>query len=330
MSESFARFLIRHLRISNVFRNFSNVRNSIRTFKKKFDLNVYKMNFEEEFVAESETRQDDKTSKKKQKEKEWSDEEVTSLIDMYDENPCLCDIHHSTYHKRDLKELAWTEIMDTFKETTLALIKSKINNLRSQLSREISKERKTDSGQSFDELYKSTWVHFDDLKFLIPVLKVKPSRNTMKNKRAATDDETDGEASSASTTGPPKKKTIAERKLDLLLKCTDAITSKSNHGDSPAPKVSSFSLYVDERLRELDPRSRRIAEKRITEILFEAEMQQTTSRDFSVPTLTPGPVPSTPIGFTPNSFMDFMQQGMPMNTHQMVPNLNASIQPNSK
>ena len=60
-----------------------------------------------------------------------------------------------------------------------------------------------------------------------------------------------------------------QKKIELLSKCTEAITKKPVEiADS---KHLAFALYVDEKLSQLS--KRRIAEKRISDVLFEAEMQ---------------------------------------------------------
>ena len=42
--------------------------------------------------------------------KDWSDDEVSILIDMSEENACLWDVFNKEYAKRDVKEIAYTEI----------------------------------------------------------------------------------------------------------------------------------------------------------------------------------------------------------------------------
>ena len=51
-------------------------------------------------------------------------------------------------------------------DTNITSIKAKINSLRTQLGREMAKEKSTKSGQSTDELYASKWIHYDKLNFL--------------------------------------------------------------------------------------------------------------------------------------------------------------------
>ena len=74
---------------------------------------------------------------------------------------------------------------------------------------------KTKSGQSTDELYASSWMHYDRLSFLLPVIKSSKSRDTLKCKN-----EEENEELEETTLSMPglKKKTSAERKMELLSK----------------------------------------------------------------------------------------------------------------
>ena len=44
----------------------------------------------------------------KKDKKEWNDNKIMNFIDMLEENPCLWDIFHKDYSKRDVKEIAYT------------------------------------------------------------------------------------------------------------------------------------------------------------------------------------------------------------------------------
>ena len=52
----------------------------------------------------------------------------------------------------------------------VANIKAKIMSIRSQLVRELNKIKTKKSGQGVDENYKSNWVFWQKLEFLIPVM----------------------------------------------------------------------------------------------------------------------------------------------------------------
>ena len=120
-------------------------------------------------------------------------------------------------------------------DTNTASIKAKINGLRGQLGGEVAKVNKTKSGQSTDELYTSNWIHYDRLSFLLPLIKSK-SRDTLKRKNEEENEQL--EETRFSTPGL-KKKTVAEREIELLSKCTEAITTKPV--ESADSKHSAFA-----------------------------------------------------------------------------------------
>jgi len=98
-----------------------------------------------------------------------------------------------------------------------------------------------------------------------------------------------------------KKKTMAEQKLDLLSKCTDAIASNAKKAvpdEKPLKsKMSVFAEYVDEKLSQSNKRDRRIAEKRISDVLFDIEMEAEASQEFRIgyfPSSTQQPTLSMP------------------------------------
>ena len=57
---------------------------------------------------------------------------------MLEEKPCLWDVFDKEYTKRDVKEIAYTEIANSL-DTNIGSIKAKINGLRAQLRREVAK-----------------------------------------------------------------------------------------------------------------------------------------------------------------------------------------------
>ena len=59
----------------------------------------------------------------------------------------------------------------------------------------------------------------------------------------------------------------------MLSKCTEAITSNANkEPPKTGEKRSAFADYIGEKLSTLNKRQRTIAEKRISDVLFELEM----------------------------------------------------------
>ena len=107
---------------------------------------------------------------------------------MLEEKPCLWDVFDKEYTKQDVKEIAFTEIASSL-DTNIESIIGKINGLRAQLGREVVKANKAKSGQSTDELYASSWIHYDRLSFHLPVIKSSKSRDTLKRKNKEENEE---------------------------------------------------------------------------------------------------------------------------------------------
>ena len=89
-------------------------------------------------------------------------------------------------------------------------------------------------------------------------------------------DQDDDDENDKEVTPNKSRKGIAERELNLLAKCTEAITANAKPKPPPAngsanTKLSAFAVYVDQKLSELKKRDRRIAEKRIYDILFDGD-----------------------------------------------------------
>ena len=145
---------------------------------------------------------------KEKKAKDWTDEEITLLIEMLEERPCLWDVFDKEYSKRDVRDVAYTDIASAL-DVTIESLKAKVNGLRAQFGRELAKVNKTKSGQSTDELYVPSWIHYQNLLFLAPVVKSSKSRDTLKHK--ITEVENDAEEEIKFQTPAQKKKSIADR-----------------------------------------------------------------------------------------------------------------------
>ena len=102
----------------------------------------------------------------------------------------------------------------------------------------------------------------------MPVIKSSKSRDTLKRKN---EEENEEVGETRFSTPGLKKKTISKRKTELLSKCTEAITEKPV--ESADSQHSAFALYVHKKLSQLGKCDQRIAEKRISDVLFEVVMQ---------------------------------------------------------
>ena len=134
--------------------------------------------------------------------------------------------------KRDKREVAYSEVSGKL-DITVADVKTKINNLRAQLGREINKVKKTKSGQSTDELYKSSWLYFQRLQFLVPQMQPAPRRDTLELSNTFDESDAEGIDDNPENVQPeyPKKKRTAknrfeEKRIEILNKCSNLLTHK--------------------------------------------------------------------------------------------------------
>ena len=124
-------------------------------------------------------------------------------------------------------------------------IKTKIIGFRVQLGREIAKKKSTKSEQSTGKLCFSNWIYYDKLPFQVLVIGASKNRDTLKRMNLK-EDENQKEVGG---TTEAKRKTPAEKKVNLLPKCAGAITANPN-AKAPLPnefgttKVSGFFVTV--------------------------------------------------------------------------------------
>ena len=78
--------------------------------------------------TKKETKRDDKSKGAK----EQTEEETTSLIELIENKACLWDIYNKDFKKRDLKEIAYSEIA-TALDTTIASVKNKDKQPKNKL-----------------------------------------------------------------------------------------------------------------------------------------------------------------------------------------------------
>ena len=94
----------------------------------------------------------------------WECEDIERLIDLYEARPCLWGIADPTFSKRDVREKALSEIKEEL-GIEINTIKSKWNSLKAQHGGELAKKSKTQSGQSADDVYESSWPFMEKMRF---------------------------------------------------------------------------------------------------------------------------------------------------------------------
>ena len=129
---------------------------------------------------------------------------------MHEENPCLWDVLHKDYTKRNVKEITYSNVTDVF-ETEINSVKTIINGLRAQLECKLAKESKTKSEESTDVMYARIWVYYGHLFFLLPVMRAAENKDALElNAETMGQEETKSRILQA-----VKKGYTAERKVDL-------------------------------------------------------------------------------------------------------------------
>lgn len=96
----------------------------------------------------------------------WMDEECFRLIAAVESRRCLWDAGSAEY-RNTRKEDGWREVVEELNNgIQVDDAKSKWMNLRATFKNNISKMRKTKSGQGANEPVKVNWRFFDSLMFL--------------------------------------------------------------------------------------------------------------------------------------------------------------------
>ena len=129
---------------------------------------------------------------------------------MHEENPCLWDVLHKNYTKRNVKEITYSNLTDVF-EIEINSIKTIINGLRVQIEWKLAKESKTKSEQSADVMYSRIWVHYGHLVLLLHVMRPAENEDALKlNAETMGQEETESKILQT-----VKRGDTVERKVDL-------------------------------------------------------------------------------------------------------------------
>ena len=111
--------------------------------------------------------------------KDQDEDNIFLFIKMREENPCLREVLHKDYTKRNVKEITYSNQTGVF-ETEINSFKTIVNGLRAQLGCKLAKEIKTKSEQSTDVMYSRIWVHYGHLDFLLPVMRAAENKDALK------------------------------------------------------------------------------------------------------------------------------------------------------
>ncbi|XP_050303709.1 uncharacterized protein LOC126741360 [Anthonomus grandis grandis] len=196
-----------------------------------------------------------------------SKEFLSDFINMYGDFPCLWKIKSKDYHNRQLKNKAYEELVNKLKEVdenaSRETVIKKIDSLRGSFRRELKKMKKKNIFSVYLFIYLLLQDHgSDESPLLSPV-----SLETQ-----ATDDSLDESRDSSSKTYTPNTRTFKKPKQRNL--CDSVLLRVQQELDSKKEKdeYDIVGKNVANKLRGLPKEVSLVAEKLITDILFEAQL----------------------------------------------------------
>ncbi|KAK4882608.1 hypothetical protein RN001_005927 [Aquatica leii] len=234
----------------------------------------------------------------------WSHEQVTTLIDLYREKPCLYVVKSPIYKNKHARQAAWEFICRSLTQlrpaTTISEIKNKINGLRTNFISEYRKWQKSKcSGVGDDDVYVPTLWYYNDIMFIrdhmlprasidnmpdeiiddtpaLPVdehnyYDIQPESGTLTEISSASSSKSDYVSVSSK-----KKRRCEKAELDIIesatntLKTISSTLAEKKFATEPVVKdhIQIFTEFVGSRIRLLNEDSQTEVMEKITQILF--------------------------------------------------------------
>lgn len=222
---------------------------------------------------------------------EWDQEKCLKLITEYKNLGLLWNPRDRTYYNKLKKENAWKILAEKI-ECSIEEVKKKIESLKGSYRREKTRvKRSRGKGKDRQEIYESRWFAYHHMHFL-----------NEKNFRTVSDDEESGVndglcdskdfevdeeiIGSQAEEGidgirrkkkvkSSKRRSLKRKKIEVDSRTMDGyehlqeVTTTSNQGKD---QCSLFGDYIAEKLRKLDNCRCAVAQYRISNVLFELEM----------------------------------------------------------
>ncbi|XP_046435802.1 uncharacterized protein LOC124187749 isoform X2 [Neodiprion fabricii] len=237
----------------------------------------------------------------------WTQEECLQVINEYRKRKVLWNPRDPLYYNKITKEDAWTEIAVKCCRSTEEL-KKKIESLKSTYRREKTRARKRyKTGKGRSEIHQPQWFAYTSLQFLdnknIPYKTLNNVQNMsdeiptehfnseslddsnnignqFKNEQIELENLQASDAEEALNTEKTEFSTLRTRVLkrnnidqdQRNAEAFDYIRQVPARSDQLKDECSLFGDYIAAKLRKFDDRSRAIAEHRISNTLFDLEM----------------------------------------------------------
>ena len=123
---------------------------------------------------------------KSEEARDWQDDEIYSLIDLWSQKENLYNTKHKDYFNRDIRQktLSTVQLLLAGRgiEATVKQISEKLTNLKNYYGgqKRLVENSKT-SGAGTDQIYQTTWKFFDNLHFLSDAFTPRQTHSNMKN-----------------------------------------------------------------------------------------------------------------------------------------------------
>ncbi|XP_046745245.1 uncharacterized protein LOC124410702 [Diprion similis] len=240
----------------------------------------------------------------------WTQEICLQVINEYRKRKVLWNLRDPLYYNKMMKEDAWTEIAVKFGRSTEEL-KKKIESLKSTYRREKTRARKRcRTGKGRSDIHRPQWFAYTSLQFLDNKNIPYKTLNNLQNVRDGIPTEhfdneslhnssntgnqfkseeiieeagnfrtSDAEEGSNDTEKPElstlRTRVLKRNNVDPDQRNTEVLgylRQVPAGSEQPKDECSLFGDYIAAKLRKFDDRSRAIAEHRISNTLFELEM----------------------------------------------------------
>lgn len=146
------------------------------------------------------------------------------------------------------------------------VIMTQLTSLRATLGQNMKKKNHTKSGQGTDELFTPSWIFFKQLQFLVPVMEARQSKDTCSFKKTDADNEVKDDTPLKNR--PSNKfKDLEKTKHNLMQECLNVMQTTPN----TCAEEDTFGRFIAHKLASFDRYKKAMAEKKITELLFDLE-----------------------------------------------------------
>ncbi|KXJ68663.1 hypothetical protein RP20_CCG002246 [Aedes albopictus] len=223
----------------------------------------------------------------------WSKDAVMALITSWSSKEHLYNTKHDLYKNKHARQHALSEICESLQAIMPGIniddVKNKINNLRSQYSRELTKHRTSArSGTGTDEMYESSAYWYPHMTFLKDFVSTRKGKSNLDDLEYLQSDPDDGNSSEVVNEGSntetesdakqaPKRKrgsddTMLNQAAAALQSIAEVLnTEKENLMDD----VHTFGEHIKAELYALHPKEREELKFQINKLIYEFKMART-------------------------------------------------------